>query len=102
MLPELRSGAPRRTTMFSRKRVGAFALACLLARAASAQAQTSPTSAACAARVDRTTIMACALDASVAVYGEKIGLEAIEGRRETARVLLPSNPVIAGTLGDRL
>lgn len=47
------------------------------------------------ATVNRTTIVSCALAASLASKSERLGLESFEGRRRAASVLLPSNPSVA-------
>lgn len=56
---------------------------------------------ACSAQVDRENLIPCALEASLAVRAEEAGLEATQGRRSAASVLLPSNPVLALSGGRR-
>lgn len=74
------------------------ALGCVFAFARSAGAAGPD---ACGARVTRASVVPCALRASPAVYAEERGLDALEGRRTTAGVVLPSNPALALTLGRR-
>jgi len=71
-------------------RAAAIAACIFIARSAFAQ-QTRD----CSAHVDRTNLIPCALDASLAVRAEETGLSATEARRTTASVILPSNPVLA-------
>jgi|GEM_PF-616718 len=51
----------------------------------------------CVELFDRATVVRCALQASMLVRAEQHGLRSIEGRRKSAGVVLPSNPVL--TLG---
>ncbi len=55
----------------------------------------------CAERVDEASVVACALRASMVVYEEERGLEAVLARRKTASVVLPSNPVVTMDVGRR-
>ncbi|HWL87152.1 MAG TPA: TolC family protein, partial [Polyangiaceae bacterium] len=74
------------------------ALAGVMICVGSAQGQmTDP----CTARVTRATVVSCALRASPEVYGERAGLEGLEGRQTAAGVRLPSNPSLGLTLGRR-
>jgi cobalt-zinc-cadmium efflux system outer membrane protein len=85
--------------MFGRRFAHALgAFGCVFACAQSAGADDLD---ACSSRVTRATVVACALRASPVVYGEQRGLEALEGRRVAAGLLLPSNPSLALTLGRR-
>ena len=53
----------------------------------------------CSERVTRATIVACALEASLTARSEQMGVTALDGRRKTAGVLLPSNPTLSVTGG---
>ena len=81
-------------------RVAAGLLALALASAwerPSAAEGTNP----CAERVSQSNVVACAMRASVIVYEEQRGLDAVRARRRSAAVLLPSNPVVAIDVGRR-
>jgi cobalt-zinc-cadmium efflux system outer membrane protein len=88
--------------------VSTVAVACLLARASSAQpraqdpppAATAPPST-CAALLSAEVVVRCALGVSPEVAELRARLDATEGRRETARTWLPSNPVLGGWLAHR-
>jgi cobalt-zinc-cadmium efflux system outer membrane protein len=75
------------------------------ARAASAQEapETSDrrAAAACARPPDAATVVRCALAASADVHAARAQLDAAAGRRETAGVLLPSNPTLTATASNR-
>jgi cobalt-zinc-cadmium efflux system outer membrane protein len=53
----------------------------------------------CKEVVTRATVVACALEASLASQSERLGLAAVEGRRRSAAIVLPSNPVVSVTGG---
>lgn len=72
----------------------AMAMICVSSGAA---AQGAP---ACS-RVTRANVVACALDASLVVKGERQGLEAAKARTTSASPLLPSNPLLALSAGKR-
>jgi cobalt-zinc-cadmium efflux system outer membrane protein len=55
----------------------------------------------CAHPLDADVVVRCALAASPEVREARDRLSAVAGRRETAGVLLPSNPTISGTLSTR-
>ncbi len=55
----------------------------------------------CAEHVDQSNVVGCALRASVVVYEEERGLDAMRARRRSASLLLPSNPVVAIDVGRR-
>ena len=55
----------------------------------------------CAERVSQANVVECAVRASVMVYEEQRGLDAVRARRRSASVLLPSNPVVAIDVGRR-
>ena len=75
--------------------VGAtYALALAVSSADAAYAASS-----CSERVTRATVVPCALEASLASQVERFGLTAIEGRRQSAGVLLPANPALSVTGG---
>ena len=57
--------------------------------------RTAACATACSEKVTRGTIVACALEASLAARAEQLGVSALEGRRRTSSVLLPSNPTLA-------
>ena len=77
------------------------------ARAASADMPESPRaadpqpSAECASPPNAEAVVRCALAASPEVRLARAQLEAADGRRATAEVLLPSNPVITATASNR-
>ncbi len=72
----------------------AMALICI---SPGARAQGAPT----CVRVTRSNVVACALDASLAVKGERQEWEAAEARTTAASPLLPSNPLLALSAGKR-
>jgi len=55
----------------------------------------------CADARDAATVVACALAASPEVAEARALVDAAAGRRETAAVVLPSNPTLAGTISNR-
>ena len=58
-------------------------------------------SARCSGGITRANVVACALRASPAIAGEQRGLAALEGRRTSASLVLPSNPTLAVNVGRR-
>jgi cobalt-zinc-cadmium efflux system outer membrane protein len=77
-------------------------VACALARAASAETSSEPTAQpACARPQNAEAVVRCALAASPEVRRATAAVDAAAGRRETAAVLLPANPTVAGTLAHR-
>ena len=58
-------------------------------------------SSACGGGITRANVVACALRASPAIVGEQRGLAAVEGRRTSASLVLPSNPTLAVNVGRR-
>jgi cobalt-zinc-cadmium efflux system outer membrane protein len=59
-------------------------------------AQSAPS---CSEEVSRATVVRCALEASLGAKAERIGLAALDGRHQSASVLLPSNPTLSVTGG---
>jgi cobalt-zinc-cadmium efflux system outer membrane protein len=55
----------------------------------------------CSSRIDRATIVSCALAASLTLQGQRHELEATDGRRLAVSPLLPSNPVLSASLARR-
>ena len=55
----------------------------------------------CAGPATRDTVVRCALRASPSVYADVKGVESVEGRRTTASLLLPANPSLALSVGQR-
>jgi len=51
----------------------------------------------CSEQVTRATVVPCAIGASLAARSEQLGLVALDGRRRSAAVLLPSNPAVTLT-----
>jgi cobalt-zinc-cadmium efflux system outer membrane protein len=76
-------------------------LALALLRLQPAQAQSGSLQDPCAGPLDGALVIRCALVASPEVAMARQQLAAVEGRRAGARVLLPSNPVVAGSLSHR-
>jgi outer membrane protein, heavy metal efflux system len=83
-------------------------VACPWARTAAAQDPISPSKrnadaapSGCVGRLDEHTVVRCALAVSPEVRQARAELDAIAGRRETAGVVLPSNPSLGGTLSSR-
>lgn len=79
--------------------------ACALVGALVLLGAVTPSSAAeapaCEGRVGRGAVVRCALRTSPALDAEKRSLDAIDGRRQTASLLLPSNPTLSVTAGRR-
>jgi cobalt-zinc-cadmium efflux system outer membrane protein len=61
-----------------------------------ARADTAPS---CNERITRASVVPCAIEASLGARAEELGLVALDGRRRSAAVLLPSNPTLAITGG---
>lgn len=59
-------------------------------------ARSSPS---CGEKITRASVVPCALEASLALQSERLGLSAADGRRRAAAVLLPSNPALSVTGG---
>lgn len=55
----------------------------------------------CATTISRTNVVRCALDASLSVRGEQKTVDALQGRRTASGLLLPSNPVLTLSGGQR-
>lgn len=55
----------------------------------------------CTGTLDRERVVACALAASPAVQAASLGVDALAGRRQAARTLLPSNPTVEVTAAAR-
>ena len=53
----------------------------------------------CNERITRTTVVPCAIEASLAARSEQLGLIALDGRLRSAAALLPSNPALILTGG---
>ena len=53
----------------------------------------------CSEKITRASVVPCALEASLALQSERLGLAAAEGRHRSAAVLLPSNPALSVTGG---
>lgn len=71
-----------------------LALACtLVSGAAKANAQTTT----CKSEITRTNVVSCALAANLSAAVERRGLESLEGKRDAAKLLLPSNPTVSLT-----
>ena len=91
--------------MNRRLNAAAFAVACVCAqRAAHADPDSQPddiTRARCAEVRDADGVVACALAASPEVAEARAQVDAVDGRRATAAVVLPSNPTLAGSLSSR-
>jgi len=85
----------------------AIAVACVCARSRVVHAEDNPpgrsatSNARCADARDAATVVACALAASPEVAEARALVDAAAGRRETAAVVLPSNPTLAGTIATR-
>jgi cobalt-zinc-cadmium efflux system outer membrane protein len=87
----------------------AIAVACMCARGRASHAEENslerdaggPARASCADARDAATVVACALAASPEVAEARALVDAAGGRRDTAAVVLPSNPTLAGTISNR-
>lgn len=55
----------------------------------------------CSSAVTRVNVVACALRSSLTLRSEQQGKEVLEGRREAVSPLLPSNPILSVTTGQR-
>jgi len=62
----------------------------------------SPDSPACRGPLTRSSVVACALADHPSVRAAELGREAIEGRKQSARTLLPSHPTVEVTLAQRV
>jgi cobalt-zinc-cadmium efflux system outer membrane protein len=62
---------------------------------------TSAAASRCVGRLDEQAVVRCALAVSPEVRQARAELDALAGRRETARVVLPSNPTLAGNVAAR-
>lgn len=75
------------------KKLGSLAtIAACLAFSTTAMAEEA---ADCALRITRTNVVPCALNASLTVRGEQKTVDALQGRRTSSGLFLPSNPVLA-------
>jgi cobalt-zinc-cadmium efflux system outer membrane protein len=72
----------------------AFALA--VAIGATSKAHGAPS---CSEKITRATVVPCALEASLTSQSERLGLLAVDGRRQSAGVWLPANPTVSVTAG---
>jgi cobalt-zinc-cadmium efflux system outer membrane protein len=73
----------------------------LLLSLASAPVDGSSPAAVCTGTLGRERVVQCALAASPALQSAEIGVEALAGRRQAARTVLPSNPAIEVTAASR-
>ena len=78
-------------------------VACVCTRAASADDTTdrSDPGAACVRPSDADAVVRCALAASPEMRQARAHVDAAAGRRQTAEVLLPSNPTVVGNVANR-
>jgi len=53
----------------------------------------------CSEQITRATVIPCAIEASLGARSEQLGLVALDGRRRSAAVVLPSNPTLTLTAG---
>jgi len=89
-------------------RAAALAVACVCARGRALHAEEDSSArgagggvANCADARNAATVVACALAASPEIAEARALVDAAGGRRETAAVVLPSNPTLAGTISTR-
>lgn len=82
-------------------RAAAFGLAAMLSSRAGMAEEPSATSAVACDEVNRRSVVACALATSPALREELAAQRAGQGRRETASLFLPTNPVLAGSMASR-
>jgi cobalt-zinc-cadmium efflux system outer membrane protein len=81
-------------TVFSSSRAAIGAA--ILVQVANARAEALPCS-----HVTRGSVVPCALAASLSARAERHSLEAASAREDTARTILPSNPVLSGWVARR-
>ncbi len=62
----------------------------------------APDAPACTGPLTRSAVVACALTGHPSVRVAELGRDAAEGRKQSARTLLPSNPVVEVTLAQRV
>jgi cobalt-zinc-cadmium efflux system outer membrane protein len=84
----------------NRLRTAACGLAVLLWSRASVAEEPAVAPSSCQ-RVDRRSLVACALARSPELRGELASQRAGQGRREAARPFLPTNPVLGGSIASR-
>lgn len=65
-------------------------------------AEPAPAPAACRGPLTRGSVVACALAEHPSVRAAEFGREAVEGRKQSARTLLPSNPQVEVTAAKRV
>lgn len=70
---------------------------------ASAEPTTTTTTGAatCSSPIERSSVVPCALRASLAIHAERRQKDALEGRLQAVSPLLPSNPVLSFSAGQR-